>query len=83
MRTIRSLFVVLLSGCAVEGLGQGGESNPFRDDQPAKVTVAALVPPSNAFGTDTNQFMPGIDNQGWWSPTYATSDGNANWRHAR
>ena len=79
MRTIGTLFVVLLSGCAVAGPEPGGESNPFRDDQPVQATAAALAPPSNAFGTDTHPFTPGVDNQGWWSPTYPTSDGNSNY----
>jgi hypothetical protein len=79
VRTIRTLFVVLLSGCAVEGLGQGDDANPFLDDQSVQAVAAALAPPSNAFGTNTNQFMEGIDNQGSWSPTFEGSDGNANY----
>lgn len=31
------------------------------------------------FNTSDSQFDPGIDNQGWWSNTYESSDGNDNY----
>jgi hypothetical protein len=79
VRNLRTIIAVLLSGCAVEGQG-GEEPNPWQDNGGSvQVLVSALAPPSNAFDTSTSQFEPGTDNQGWWSPDYASVDRNSNY----
>lgn len=47
----------------------------------AWLTLTSLQPVQAAFvlNTSDGQFDPGVDNQGWWSPSFSNNDGNDNY----
>lgn len=75
-RTAVIFLITSILGSASSASAGGGPTQPGR----AAESWRLVVPEGDqVFRTSDSQFYPGVDNQGWWSPTASNYDGNENY----